>query len=584
MRTKEELVSLINGSPLFAIDRTVDAELFAATERRFLNDLAELLSLIRKDFSEIGYEIIQTARACIKAYKAENGVFLNYFNTALKRTIATARAKEITDNARGGLTLDEKTERTIRQILKLAKVRGESVNNETFQKKVAVALGLTLETVRGAIAINDSTRVISGNATFKNKNGEETEIFNFIEAQETSIVKSLIEDEIVKEKILAIDSIFKIQREKSKTILSQLLTARLADVFYELGLIEWAAREISLVDIDILKDYLKKKEVPTARDIAKSNGLHESSLSRTLNGFLDKLRGSCYIYEDTAKQLKPLNEGGFDVINFHVTEHCNYRCYFCFAQFMCRDELKLDGAKKVVDNIAEYFKINDIKNGRINLAGGEPMLIKYLDALIDYIVFKGITVSIITNGSLLSVERVRQMKGKVSMIGLSIDSLNHETNLSIGRSCKGKTLSKYEVLKIVRAAKECGIKVKVNTVVSKLNVNEDISELYDMGAIDRIKLLQMRVNEGVNDSASKWLLTKREFDDYCKRLLKYNTVDEDDDALNASYIIINPEGNLLTNKGNKHTIVGSLLEKSLGELIADNFDHKVYSKRYKEKA
>lgn len=581
MRTKEELENLINLSPLFAINRIIDAELFAATERRFLTDLAELLSLIRKDFTEIGYEVIQTARACIKAYKIENGAFLNYFNTALKRTLATARAKEMADNARGGLTIDEKTERTIRQILKLARVRGESVDKEAFQKKVAEALALSLEAVRKAIAINDGTRVISGNSIVKNKDGEETELFNFIEAKETNVEQSLIEDEIVKEKIIAIDSIFKSQRDSSKAILSKLLTARLAEVFFELGLIEWVVKTTSLIDADILKAFLKRNEIPTSREIAKISGKNEASVSRTLNNFLEKLRGRCYIYEDRLKKVAPPRDGKFNVINFHVTEHCNYKCRFCFAQFMCRDELKLNGAKTVVDNIAEYFNANGIIDGRINLAGGEPMLINFLDPLIDYIITKGISVSVITNGLMLSAERVRQMKGKVSMLGLSVDSLNHDTNLNIGRSCKGKTISKDEILEIITTARECGIKVKVNTVVSKLNANEDISALYETGAIDRIKLLQMRVNKGVNDIANQWLLTKKEFKDYCKRLSKYSTVDEDDDSLNASYIIINPEGNLLTNKGNKHTVVGSLLQTPLKELISGNFNHEEFLKRYK---
>lgn len=583
MRTKEELENLINSSPLFAIDRIIDAELFAATEGQFLNDLAKLLSLTLKDFSEIGYEIIQTAKACIKAYKVENGAFLNYFNTALKRALAIARAKERADNARGGLTIDEKTKRTIRQILRLARVRGESVDSEAFQKKVAEALSLSLESVREAIAINEGTRVISGNSIVKNKDGEQTELFSFIEAKEPNAEQSYIEDEIVKEKIIAINSIFNSQRDISKGILSKLLTARLVELFFEFDLIEWVVEKTSFIDPDILKAFLKRKEVPTAREIANISEIHEASASRTLNNFLDKLRGSCYIYEDTSKKVALPKDGKFNVINFHITEKCNYKCRFCFAQFMCREEVNLSGAKKIVDNIAEYFKSKEIKNGRINIAGGEPMLINFLDTLIDYITTKGISVSIISNGSMLSAERVRRIKGKVSMLGLSIDSLNHNTNLNIGRSCKGKTISKGEILEIIAAARECGIKVKVNTVVSKLNVNEDLRELYDMGSIDRIKLLQMRVNEGVNDIASQWLLTKQEFENYCKRLSNYNTVEEDDDALNASYIIINPEGNLLTNKGNKHTVVGSLFKTPLGELIEGNFNCDEFAKRYKEK-
>lgn len=180
MRTREELENIINGSPLFSIDRTVDAELFDITEMRFLNDLVELLSRVRKDFAEIGLEVMLTAKACIKAYKIENGAFLNYFNVALKRKLKTSRAEEMVDNARGGRTLDEKTKRTIIKIYKLAKVRNENIKDEVFQKKVAEALGLTLEAVCEAIAINEDITVVSGNKKVKNEDGDETEFFDFI--------------------------------------------------------------------------------------------------------------------------------------------------------------------------------------------------------------------------------------------------------------------------------------------------------------------------------------------------------------------------------------------------------------------
>jgi hypothetical protein len=93
MKTQKELEKLINESPMFLIDRVKDKELFVTEERRFLADLAEFLSLTRKDFRSIGFEIVSTAKACIESYKVENGVFLNYFNSALKRTLFTQKTK-----------------------------------------------------------------------------------------------------------------------------------------------------------------------------------------------------------------------------------------------------------------------------------------------------------------------------------------------------------------------------------------------------------------------------------------------------------------------------------------------------------
>ena len=95
------------------------------------------------------------------------------------------------------------------------------------------------------------------------------------------------------------------------------------------------------------------------------------------------------------------------VINFHITNRCNYQCKHCFARFNQRD-LSLDEAKRVIDSIEEYFKEAQVKNPRINLAGGEPLMYHYIDEIIDYISNKGIKVSMITNGSLLTEERVEK--------------------------------------------------------------------------------------------------------------------------------------------------------------------------------
>ena len=99
----------------------------------------------------------------------------------------------------------------------------------------------------------------------------------------------------------------------------------------------------------------------------------------------------------------------YNVINLHLTEICNYRCSYCFAKFNVQNELGIDAWKQVVDQIKNYFDLNAIKDGRINLAGGEPLLLNYLDKLIDYIHSSNIKVSIITNASLLSKEKNRSM-------------------------------------------------------------------------------------------------------------------------------------------------------------------------------
>ena len=97
----------------------------------------------------------------------------------------------------------------------------------------------------------------------------------------------------------------------------------------------------------------------------------------------------------------------FYVINYHITNSCNYHCTYCFGKVNGQKDPTLDDAKKIVDNIALHFAQSNIADGRINFAGGEPTLYEHLDELIDYTSSLGIQVSIVTNGSLLTPERIR---------------------------------------------------------------------------------------------------------------------------------------------------------------------------------
>ena len=232
-----------------------------------------------------------------------------------------------------------------------------------------------------------------------------------------------------------------------------------------------------------------------------------------------------------------------NVINFHLTNSCNYRCTYCFGKFPEKKDLTLNEVCSIVDNIARYFSKYGIVDGRINLAGGEPLLYPYLDDLIDYIYAYGLKASIITNGSMLTEERISNWKDKVYCIGLSLDSVISETNLTIGRCCNNKALAIKQAVRITQAIHRNGIKLKINTVVSKFNVNEDMTEFYKRLKPDRLKFLQVEIIDGINDGAEKLAITKKEFDEFCKRHNKCcnEIVCEKSESLENSYLMINQQ-------------------------------------------
>ena len=247
--------------------------------------------------------------------------------------------------------------------------------------------------------------------------------------------------------------------------------------------------------------------------------------------------------------------------NLHFTDFCNFACKHCFIKKNGK-ELSLENIKLIVDKLAVYQK----KQGnqiRINLAGGEPLISKNIQAIIDYIHSKNIKVSIITNGYYITHDFITNNKDKLSMIGISVDSLNHDTNIKIGRSCKGETLSKDKLIDICNFIKENGIKLKINTCVTTNNIDENIIELIKAIKPDRVKVLRAFCdsnNSNFNISDTQWKNT-------CMKYKDYNVIFEDNDFMKTGYIIIDSEGNL--SRDNLHLKSNSLIKDSVENCLAN---------------
>ncbi len=262
----------------------------------------------------------------------------------------------------------------------------------------------------------------------------------------------------------------------------------------------------------------------------------------------------------------------YHVVNYHITNRCNYHCAYCFGKFDVQTDPSIDDAKQVVDNVTSYFAQNNITNGRINFAGGEPLLYNHLDELIEYTADLGIEVSLVTNGSLIAPERIKIFEGKVSCIGISIDSISQTTNLGIGRCCKDKTLSLSRWKSVADAIHNCGIKLKINTVVSRYNIDENLLPLYETLCPDRIKFLQMHIVHGINDRAADKTISAEKFRHFCKRYSclgrQMKVVCEESGEMENSYLMIDPNCNFLLNNNGEYIPYGNCLAKSFSEIIS----------------
>jgi len=182
------------------------------------------------------------------------------------------------------------------------------------------------------------------------------------------------------------------------------------------------------------------------------------------------------------------------VINWHITEVCNYRCRYCYAKWDGAGRELLHDARasvKMLADLFQYFSPTNQSNPlrehmawegvRLNLAGGEPLLhpervLELLQAAREM----GFTVSMITNGSALSTSLAQRLAPLLSLLGVSLDSDVEDTNRRIGRQdTHGVLLRNDRLLESLMEAKCLNpeLQLKINTVVNALNCDEDLSPL-----------------------------------------------------------------------------------------------------------
>lgn len=233
------------------------------------------------------------------------------------------------------------------------------------------------------------------------------------------------------------------------------------------------------------------------------------------------------------KQIVPLS------VNYHFTRICNYECGFCFHTAKSSNMVSLAQAKQVLQKLAN----SGMK--KLNFAGGEPMLYpEFVGKLAEYCKSElGLeSVSIVSNGSKFNPKFFKYYGKYVDIIAISIDSFNEATNIEIGRG-NGKHLSTLS--RITEWCREYEIKFKINTVVNKLNINEDMNDEIQCLEPFRWKCFQVLILETENvgssalRNASKFAITDDEFDEFVERHRGQSClIPESNSVMGNSYLIL----------------------------------------------
>lgn len=266
------------------------------------------------------------------------------------------------------------------------------------------------------------------------------------------------------------------------------------------------------------------------------------------------------------------NCSGELVINWHLTEACNYACRYCYSKWHAEGpgkELIHDAASSATLLAEIYHQFaptprNHARLGmawqtvRLSLAGGEPLLYEQDIIRIAAQARKhGFDVSIISNGSRLTRPLMAELAPLLSVLGLSLDSVQAETNREIGRADRHlQVLSLEELREIVALSRKLNpnLRLKINTVVNALNFTEDMSTLIRELAPDRWKVLRM-----LPTVTTDLAIADHEFAQFIDRHTALGSLisAEDNRDMVESYIMIDPRGrffqNSLAGKGYRYS-------------------------------
>ena len=258
-------------------------------------------------------------------------------------------------------------------------------------------------------------------------------------------------------------------------------------------------------------------------------------------------------------------------LNYHMLEYCNYRCKFCFARYARKEHLAYSEMHSLIMKIAQSGIFS-----AINFAGGEPFLIDELPELVRYAKRQGLETSVITNGLLLTEEKLRQLLPYLDCIGMSFHSMDDDTKRKVGFCGSGGLVLSNEKLTEIIGFIENNSKcqIKINTVVNAFNKEEILMPFIQDLQIDRWKILRCQPF-GNND---EMLISDDDWNSFCERNKGVaHTVFES--TMEDTYIMVNPQGMLLkeAENGKSYVEIGSFLECDVKELL---FKHPLRMEKY----
>ncbi len=176
-----------------------------------------------------------------------------------------------------------------------------------------------------------------------------------------------------------------------------------------------------------------------------------------------------YVYEKIMKYADKVERGeSIAIIQFQYNYVCNFKCEHCSVKHF---QGKNDARKFTIADVRELSRqADELGLAHLVITGGEPLVFKDFDDLVEAIDPQKFYITSDTNGWLLDAERAKHLKFiGVDKIQLSLDSLDaaeHDTF----RHAPG---SHARAMKAIDAALDAGLNIILSTVLTHQRVHSD---------------------------------------------------------------------------------------------------------------
>jgi cyclic pyranopterin phosphate synthase len=157
-------------------------------------------------------------------------------------------------------------------------------------------------------------------------------------------------------------------------------------------------------------------------------------------------------------------------LRISVTDRCNFRCVYCMPKEVYGREYRFLDRRELltfeeIARVAEAFVALGVE--KLRITGGEPLVRRDLERLIELLSALDVDLTLTTNGSLLPAKAEALTRAGLRRITVSLDSLDD----GIFQTLNDVDFPVSRVLEGIDAAAAAGLPVKVNCVV-KRGVND----------------------------------------------------------------------------------------------------------------